>query len=330
MTTGQLLLWTGLMLLGFAGSAIYSGLETGCYCLNRVRLHVRATRKERAAVRLEQVIGNPTTLLSTLLIGNNIANYLGTGALAVILSASGLSDAEQILVNVAVVTPILFVFGETLPKDLFSAHADGLMYRLQWLLTASRRLFTWSLLVPIVSVFSTGVMRLMGQRGGAPTFHPRRRVGDLVKESVGSGLLTDRQSEMVERVLGAAALDAASRMTPWRRVARVRPSDRLAAVIERSRVGDQPAIPVVEAGGKVAGVVRVLDALRVEPGEAKTIADLLRPAKLIGGDLPLRKALTELARDNVEIAVVTNRAGQPIGIVTPQALLEPITGPLPG
>jgi CBS domain containing-hemolysin-like protein len=328
-TTGQLLLWLGLMLLGFAGSAIYSGMETGCYCLNRVRLHVRATRRERAAIRLENLIGRQTSLLSTLLIGNNIANYLGTASLAVILSASGLSDAEQIIINVALVTPILFVFGETLPKDLFSAHADGLMYRLQWILTGSRRLFTWTLLVPIVSVFSAGVMRVLGQRGGAATFHPRRRVGDLVKESVGSGLLTDRQSEMVERVLGAATLDAASQMTPWRRVSRVRPNDRLAAVIERSRVGEQPAIPVVDAAGQVAGVVRVLDALRLEPGAGQTIADLLRPAKLIANDLPLRRALTELTHDNVEMAVVTNRAGQPIGIVTPQDLLEPITGPLP-
>ncbi len=330
MTSSQLLMWVGLMLLGFMGSALYSGLETGCYCLNRVRLHVRATRKERAAVRLEQAIGNPTTLLSTLLIGNNIANYTGTASLAIILSASGLSETEQIIINVALVTPILFVFGETLPKDLFSAHADGLMYRLQPLLTGSRRLYTVTGLVPIVAVFSAGVMRALGQKGGSATFHPRRRVGDLVKEGVGTGLLTDRQSEMVERVLGAATLDAASQMTPWRKVARVRPGEGMAAVIERSRIGTQPALPVVDAKGKVAGVVRVLDALRADP---KTVADidaLMRPAKLIRGDLPLRSALTELARDGVEIAVVVNRAGQPIGVVTSQDLLEPITGPLPG
>ncbi len=83
-----------------------------------------------SALILRRMLDNPTTLLTTLLIGNNIANYLGTASLAVILAGYGIGDWRAMLINTVVVTPTLFVFGETLPKDLFSAHADWLMYRL--------------------------------------------------------------------------------------------------------------------------------------------------------------------------------------------------------
>ncbi len=63
-----------LSLIGIVLSAVFSGLETGIYTINRVRLIVRASRNDRRAVRLQDEIEHPNRLLTTLLLGNNIAN----------------------------------------------------------------------------------------------------------------------------------------------------------------------------------------------------------------------------------------------------------------
>jgi len=329
MTTTELAFWLGIMLLGFTGSALFSGMETGCYCLNRVRLHVRATHGDRPATSLENMVGNPTTLLSTLLIGNNITNYMGTAGLAVILNASGLSDGQQMLANTLIVTPILFVVGETLPKDLFSAHADALMYRLAIVLKAAMVFFTVTLLVPIVWLFSTAVMWCMGQRGAGAVFHPRRRVGDLVKEGLGFGLLSDAQSQMVERVLSTAGTPVAEQMTPWRKVLRLKVGDGLDAVRAHATRSAVSRLPVVDQGGAVVGVVNVLDALAAGTAGVGGVESAMRDALTISPQTPLRHALAAMRQAGQDLAVVVDRAGRPLGVASPRDLLEPITGRLP-
>lgn len=317
------------MLVGFTGSALFSGMETGCYCLNRVRLHVFATHGNRRAIGLERAISNPTSLLSTLLIGNNITNYMGTAGLAVILSASGLSDGEQMLLNTLIVTPMLFVFGETLPKDLFSAHADALMYRLQPVLKAAEWLFTLTLMVPIVGLFSAGVLRVVGQRGDGTVFHPRRRVGELVKEGLGYGILSDAQSTMIERVLSSAGTTVADHMTPWRKVPRLRDDDDLEAVRALALRGTPTHLPVTDRAGHVVGVLDIMDVLAANHGPHFKAKQALTQALTLDHGMHLRRALAEMKRLGAKWALVVDAHGKPLGGITPRDVLEPITGPLP-
>lgn len=330
MSTGEMAIWVGLMLLGFAGSALFSGMETGSYCLNRVRLHVRASRGDRSAQRLRAFIGAPSTLLSTLLIGNNIVNYLGTASLAVLLNTTGLTEAEKIALNVAIVTPLLFVFGETLPKDLFSAHADRLMPPLERVLTGAHWLFTATGLVPVVRAFAWGVMRLIGQRGNAPVFHPRRQIGDLVREGVGHGLLTEAQSRIVERVLALRGMTVGGRMSPWPRVTKVHVDDDLGALRDLATSSTRSRFPVVNGVGEVVGAIYVLDVLAADHDGGATARDLMQPVIRLPEEAPLRRGLRDLQAASLNLAIVTGQDGQPAGVITPKDLVEPVTGELPG
>ena len=55
----------GIMLLGLFLSALYSGLETGLYTINQVRLDVRASSKIKSAIRLRAIIDSPTRMLAS-------------------------------------------------------------------------------------------------------------------------------------------------------------------------------------------------------------------------------------------------------------------------
>ena len=326
------------MVIGFAGSALFSGLETGAYSINRVRLQVFAHQGDRRAVRLRRMIENPTTLLATLLIGNNITNQLGTSALTALFEMRGFGVLAITVLTTAVVTPLLFVVGETLPKDLFSAHADRLMYRLEPVLSVARLVFRYTGLTPLVWLISAGFMRLLHEEDAGAAFHPRRQVQDLVKEGVGYGLLSDEQSALVERVLDLAELTVGDEMVAWEEVIRV-PVDEPGAILwwladETSR----SRFPVVGEGGEVVGVVDVWEALRGEREGGATVAELMGPVFTMPAEWSVRRGLREMQRGRVKLAVVMGTRGDgdegavgavgAVGVVTVKDLVEPMTGEL--
>src|SRR5688572_4364372 len=113
-------LWWAAVVVGLAGSALMSGLETGIYRLNRVKLELRAVRGPRAwnARLLKREVEHPERLLATNLIANLFfADTAATGASA-LLEGWGYSDASIILINAAILTPVFFVFVESIPKEV--------------------------------------------------------------------------------------------------------------------------------------------------------------------------------------------------------------------
>jgi len=328
MSTTQLVIWSLLMLIGFTGSALYSGMETGTYSLNRIRLHVLKHQHNRAAAMLHQLLSDPSALLTTLLIGNNITNYLGTAALGVILASMQLGDWEEIMLNALIVTPILFIVGETLPKDLFAAHCDKLMYRLAPVLNVSRLVFTYTGLVPLISLFTSVLMRVIGQGPQNKVMHPRRQVSRLVREGVGYGLLSDEQSAIVDRVLALSDRRVRGEMTPWAQVERLREQDGFDMILRIAKRMTHAHVPVLGRGGEVLGVLRLNDALAYGEDACPPIGELIEPAQTVRQDRPVREALAQIKGHATGLAILTGNLGQPVGVVTVKDLVEPITGDL--
>lgn len=328
MTGTETAIWFGVMAVGLIGSALYSGLETGSYAINRVRLQVLDHQNDSAAGVLRRLLAKPAMLLSTLLIGNNVANYMGTASLTLLLERKWEFDEWQIvLLNVLIITPLLFVFGETLPKDLFGAYADKLMYRFARFLQVSRIAFTVTGLVPLVGAFHAVVTRLFGGDRDSGAAHPRRQFEALVKEGVGQGLLTDEQSAIVERVMRLSGRRVEHEMVPWSQVKTVQARDDAKLLWEMASETTASRLPATNDDGDIEGVVNLYEVFRHTPENCPPMEDLIRPALKIDADTPLRVALGTLQRADNAIAVVM-RDDRAVGVVTVKDLVEPITGEL--
>ena len=108
-----------LLIFGLALSAFFSGSETGFYRVTRVRLVMDAKDGKRIAQALLWMVNHPSVVVATVLIGNNLANYcISLGG--VLLSSRWLAESSrwEFLVPL-VATPLVFVYGELLPKYLF-------------------------------------------------------------------------------------------------------------------------------------------------------------------------------------------------------------------
>ena len=315
------------ILIAFVGvvlSAVCSGVETGLYVINRVRLAVWAGRGDAAAVRMENEIERPERLLSTLLILNNAANYAGNLGVALFLSVWSLSTGSVVVLNTLLVVPLLFVFAETVPKDLFRIHADRWLPRFSGAMSISRRVLTCVGVVPLLSLVSVFVSRIFGGGGGDATT-PRARMTRLIRESAETGSLSAAQLDLADRALSMRSLSVATEMIPWRQVVSI-PTRRLAEdarLVARSTMRSR--LPVVGEEGRVIGVVGVQDLLlgrrtgddAIDRGVAR-----LRP------DSSIFTALETLRRDRCPVGIVEDADGRPLGLVTLKDLVEPLLGEL--
>jgi len=315
-----------MAIVGLGFSAMFSGIETGTYTLNRVRLTVRAGRGDRAAVLLRNELQQPNRLLSTLLIGNNLANYTGSYAIAAILDRAGFGAGQAVLINAAVLIPLLFVVGEVLPKDLFRAHTDVWTYRCARFLAMVRLLLTAVGLVPLVTAFGRGSARLMRQ--AAPGQLPaRERIAQLMLEGVGAGVISEAQAGLLNRALALRNRTIDASMLPWHRVLTIPSTD---AGPARSKLLTRHAsvacVIVLDERGQVIGAAEPL-ALLLDP--EKPAGSLISRVVTLPTGTNVPRALREIRSADAHAAVVIDpRTKKPAGLVTVFDLVSPLTGGL--
>ena len=311
-------------LLGLVLSALYSGLETGLYTINKIRLDVRASDGLASAKRLLTLVNQPTRMLAVLLVCNNVANYVASYGVASLLEKTGLGPWTVIIVNALVLIPILFIFGEVLPKDLFRSNTDTWTYRWSAPLVWSDKLLWWTGIVPLVSNAGKLASFILGSENTLEP-SPRIRFGLLFKEGLEGGVLSDEQITLADRVLAMRTLTVRSEMVPWTRVhclgASVSASRRSSAISNTAHT----RMPVVDQSGNVLGILPILSALLAP--ESCTL-DLLKEPLFIPPDMPVRDALQRLRKSKSSMAIVSTGNKKPVGIVTLKDLVEPIVGEL--
>lgn len=115
-----------LILVALAASAVFSGLETAVYVTSRLRLFVDAGRGVRWARRLEHAIADLPTLVTVLLIANNLANYGLAQFNQVLLRELGIE--HSVALGTLLVGAVTFVFGESLPKSAARRWREQALY----------------------------------------------------------------------------------------------------------------------------------------------------------------------------------------------------------
>lgn len=316
-----------LTLLGVMLTALFAGIETGCYTLNRIGLAVRVGRRERTAVILDHELSRPDRVIATLLIGNNIAHYLSGVGIATVLEYAGFGPVASVVINLAVLLPVIFILAETLPKDLFRTYTDVWTYRFARYLRTWRWLLTIVPLVPAVT-FIADVAKwcVGGQR--ASLVEPRQRMAQLIREGVHAGVLSEGQTTLVDRALAARGVRVSSQMTAWTKVTFISVEDspeRRRSTIARSGAS---RFPVVDRAGRVVGVLSALDVI-LAPDAQTTV--LMRPPLVVPPTEATLSVLRTLRARRDQLAIVGDAAsGQAVGIVAIKDLVEPISGQVRG
>ena len=244
---------------------------------------------------------------------------------AEILYISGLTAWTLIVVEALILTPLLFVFAETLPKDLFRTHTDHWTYRLSGAVVAARWIFMCIGLLPTVHLAGALAARLLGGTTEG-TVSARQRISQLIKEGVGTGVLTEAQTTLVDRALAMRNRTVATEMVPWHRVVTVSLTADHETRAARFRRGEHTRIPVVDEAGRAVGVLSVIDAMLQAD---RPTSELMTSPVTFRATTPVREALQSMRAGHQPMATVLGPDhDRPVGLITLKDLVEPITGEL--
>jgi putative hemolysin len=320
---GEVLYFCGLLVLLLL-SAFFSGSEAALFSLSRSQL--RAVREASPGGRaVAHLLAHPRPLLITVLVGNLAVNVLATStATALAIEAFG---ARGLGLAVAVMSLLIMVFTEVLPKALGVHWAPRIAPVLAWPLTVIH-----TLLLPVrvpLSRFSDAVIE--GLRGHIGTTHRSYAWDELltaVRLGRREGKIGAFEYEILSHVLEFRQKIVKEIMTPSIHVvsasARATRDELLAlfASSGRSRIpvhGDSP--------DDVIGILHVKDL--VDTKAARSEQDLrarLREAFFIPETAPIAELYKELQRRKLHAAIVLDEHGSFAGVVTTEDILEQVIG----
>lgn len=105
-------------------SFFLSGSETALTAVNRMKVHLRAEQGDIKAQKLEKLIAKPDRMITTILIGNNISNIM----LPTLVTTIAITEGWEVGLATAILTVVLIIFGEVLPKTIAATFADKIAY----------------------------------------------------------------------------------------------------------------------------------------------------------------------------------------------------------
>lgn len=324
--------WSVIAIVSMLGTAIFAGTEIGIFSLSRVRLRLRTHQGDQAAVTLSGWLREPTYPLEGLLILQNLCSFAFSAAITAILQGWHLGTVGETLLSTLIVTPVILIFCDIVPKDLFHTHAERWVYRMVGVL---RWAFTALTIIPVLPLihalgrFSTYPFHKWGgwKNGGGPVLGPRAEILSLFEESAQTGSLSGTQQDLVQRALRMARITIREVMIPWNRVVGVPTTisrDGFAAVVRHYNISRLPVLG--RSATEVLGMVEILDVLG-DP-EGFDIRRHLLPTMTLIGEQSVRSAITLMQRARQTIAVVVDRQGRAVGLVTMKDLIEELVGDL--
>jgi len=308
-----------VVLVGF-----FAGSETGAVSVNRVHLRHAVRSGNAQAQRLSRLLVRQEGVIAALLIGTNVFN-VAAASLATALFQRLVGSAAA-AVSTLVMTPVIVVFAEVLPKTYFRYRADAVMprvYRPLAAATAFLRPFAW-----LTSAFVRLMFRITGHTE-RKFFVTREELKSIVRESAEKGALRLRERDMLHGVFDFGRTTAREVMIPLdhvTRIAETAAADELKQLVRAK--GHTRVLVHRESPDDVAGFVNIFDVL-YSKREGVGFAEHVRPMRLVQAGRRLDGLLIELLRARAPIAaVVTEEDGKCVGIVTVEDIVEQIMGEL--
>jgi magnesium and cobalt exporter, CNNM family len=311
----------GLFFLGLLLSAFFSGSETGFYRATRVRLVLDGLAGDPVARGLLWLTNNPALFVATTLVGNNLANYLTS--LAIVLLAHQFTTTPSVIVELAapvIFSPIVFVYGELLPKNLYYYSPNLLLRR-----SGPALLFFVVLFAPVSAVLWGLGRILQSLLGEAPlrvrSTLARKELQQVLEEGQDAGILQPAQRKLAQSLFAVASRDVRDVCTPVGRMASIRLGANKSDVLRVARRHRAAVSPVVDAKGRdLLGYVRTVD-LHLAASDS---IDTYRELPELAATESHIAALIQMQTSKEELARVVDDKGVTIGLLYASALTDPL------
>jgi Mg2+/Co2+ transporter CorB len=314
-----------------AASALFSAAETAMTGASRARMHQLDRDGDRAARRVNRLLGDREMMIGAVLLGNNIFNILAT-ELASSVFAKVIPGAWGVAAATAVMTVLILVFAEILPKTLAILRSDDIAR-----LLSAPTLLVVKLFGPIifgVQYIIRGTLTLFGVHLGMEmdVLAAHEEIRGAVEYHHAEGLVESHDRWMLGGVLDLAEMDVGEVMVHRNAIATIdadlTPREILAEVLDSGH----SRVPLYRNEPEnIVGVLHnkdLLQAIADSDGkiEAVDIDEIVREPWFIPETTSLKDQLSAFLKRRTHFALVVDEYGALQGLVTLEDILEEIVG----
>ncbi len=303
-------------------SAYFSATETAFSSLNRIRIKNMAEKGNKKAKLVLTLSENYDSLLSTILIGNNIVNIL-SASLATVLFVNLLGDEAGPSVSTMVTTIVVLIFGEVSPKSVAKENPERFaMFSAPFLRCLIFVLTPFNFLFGLWKKFLSKIVK----SGDNPSITEEELI-TMVEEAEHEGGIDEEESTLIRSAIEFSEQEAMDVLTPRIDITGVSTKATKEEIAEIFAETGYSRLPLYEDTiDHIVGIIYQKDFHNHVYHTNQSINACVRPALFTTKTKKIDELLKELQREKLHIAVVLDEYGGTVGIVTLEDILEEIVG----
>jgi CBS domain containing-hemolysin-like protein len=305
-------------------SGFFSGLEVALVGVRRSKVHQMLSKKLPGANSLHKLKSNPSRMMASVNLGNNLVNVAST-ALATDIALK-IFENNGLAIVIGVMTFLILVFGEITPKTYCNANAAKIALRYSRVLLAFSYAF-----YPVVWIFeqiTKGIIKLTGSSQEPPRL-TEEEIKGVIEQGLEDNAIEKQESKLVHGALDFDDIVIRSVMTP-----------RTKMFTLNSKMLLFEALPLINKSGfsriplhgknhdEITGIINVRDILKCLEKEQNMVnlQQLARKPIFVSQEKKVSDLLKEMQGRKAHMAIVLDEFGGVEGCVTLEDLVEEIVG----
>ncbi len=307
-------------------SGFFSGSEIAFTSCNEVRMRNEAEDGNRRAGRVVRILEHFDNALSAILIGNNLVNIAASSLTSVFMLLL-LGTDKWTFIGTIVVTILVIIFGETIPKITVKKTANttamkysGIVYFLMLVLKP--------LILIVVGLVNLVTKPIKEVKTEADEEESVEELHSIIDTAEDEGVLDSDQSEIVQAAIDFKDISASDVMTARVDIEAINVEDSLEEILLQVQDSSYSRFPVYEGSiDNVIGTLHLNHLLRAMAGEGEVdLRSLLLPPCFVYKTMKLPKVLNTLKTAKQHLALVTDEYSGTLGLISMEDVLEQIVG----
>ncbi len=312
-------------------SAYFAAAEIAFMSLQRYKLEALVQKNVKGAQLVAWLKEHPERLLSTVLLGNNMVNIAAASiSTALFVSVLG-NEGQAILISTLVMTSIILIFGEAIPKTSAAMHSERVSLTVASSIKIVSVIFTPFVL--LLSWISTGFGKLFGGKPVGHSLIGEEEIRFMIMAGQRDGNVGEAEAEMLHKVFEFGDRPAREIMVPRTEVVWVEKGTLMSDFFTLYQKHPLNRYPVFnDRRDNVIGVLSAKEVLlTLAKGNgtcdlSRKIDDLIRPPYFAPESKHISEILSEMRAKNYHLCIVIDEYGGTAGIVTLTQIVEEIVG----
>jgi putative hemolysin len=305
-------------------SAFYSGAETVYSSVNKIRLRYYVNKNKKGSKKALYIAENFEDTITTILVGNNITNVAAT-SVAATLATQLFGTGIGLALSTVVMTIIILVFAEILPKTAAKENADKLSLKYAGILYLNMKV-----LQP-VNFLSRKLSELYTNSFGEKEILPsitEEEIKLLVDISEDENVINKEERDLIHRSLELKRMTVGEVLIPVPNIIAVevnQSNEEIKNVFLHERFAR--VLVYKENIDTIIGYLKEREFLsHLIENKESNVMKLLRHPLFVKEHMSIASLLPKLQKKKTQMAVVVDDSGRTLGIITLEDILEILVG----